>query len=593
MRIHSLRKWLSLVLILGLIVNGFPVQAAAAAGEQEVTLTASYTYHGDRLDHASDGIVSYDDTPKNRWTSYESPNEQDWVQLEYAGARSKNVAGIYLFDDGGGIKAPSSYDIQYWNDTEWASVPNQVKSPSEPVGNELNLVTFDSVSSTKFRVMFTHSGSKSGATEIVFADSNTEPVPGASVPPLGIASASYTFRLDQVSQVNDGIVSYESTPANRWTSYESPNESDWVQTNFGTSKRKDAVGIYLYADGGGIKAPASYDVQYLNANGEWVSAGNQVKTPEVPAGNALNLVTFDPVDAEKFRIQFTHSDAKTGVTEILYVDSATQSLPTETISAVVTASYSNNGDSPDFAADSIISYSDFPRNRWTAYGSPNESDWVQTEYEHAVSKNMAGIYLYDDGGGVRAPASYDVQYWNGSEWVGVPNQVKTPAEPKGGALNLVSFDTVVSDRYRILMTHQADAKSGITEIMYVDTNKEPVPVEPPVVDVEPAIEILSPAIGSSVSGSVTIEFKAPEMKNVWARAWHQPDDSHPDPNGYDAWIQNAAPDEEGYGSVTIDADQLPKGPLTIILNAWNSPEGDPNFTESTTSYVQLYNEGGI
>lgn len=589
-----LHKWLSLVLTLGLLVNIIPIQTAnAAEAEQAVTLSASYTYHGDRLSDVNDGIVSYDDTPKNRWTSYESPNAKDWVQFEYESASSKNVAGIYLFDDGGGIKAPSAYDIQYWNDTEWVSVPNQVKASSEPVGNELNLVTFDLVTSTKFRVLFTHSGSKSGVSEIAFADSNTEPVPGASVSPLGITSASYTFRLDQVSQVNDGIVSYSSTPANRWTSYESPNEADWVQTNFGETKRKDAVGIYLYADGGGIKAPASYDVQYLNTSNVWVSADNQVKSPEVPAANALNLVKFDPVNAQKFRILFTHSDAKTGVTEIVYVDSLTQSLPTDTNSVVATASYSNNGDSPDYVVDNIISYHDFPRNRWTSYGSPNLTDWIQAEYEHAISKNMAGIYLYDDGGGVQAPSDYDVQYWNGTDWLSVPNQIKTPAAPTGGALNLVSFDTVISERYRIVFTHQSGAKTGVTEIMFVDTNKDPIPVEPPVVEVAPTIEILSPVIGSSVSGSVKIDFKASGMKNVWARVWHQPDEDHKDPNGYDAWLQNTAPDEEGLGSITIDADQLPHGPLTVILNAWNSAEGDPNFTESTTSYLQLYNDGGI
>ncbi|GLX70573.1 S-layer homology domain-containing protein [Paenibacillus glycanilyticus] len=593
MKNQLLRTWLSLVLIVGLVVNVVPVQSVSAAAEQDVTVTASYTYHGDRLEDVIDGIVSYDDSPKNRWTSYESPNAEDWVQLEYADVRSKNVAGVYLFDDGGGIKAPNSLDIQYWNDTEWVNVPNQVKSPSEPVGNELNLVHFDSVSSTKFRVLFTHSGSKSGATEIVFADSNTESVPGSSVPALGIASASYTFRLDQVSQVNDGIVSYDSTSANRWTSYESPNSSDWVQTNFGEPKKKDAVGIYLYADGGGIKAPASYDVQYLDSAGEWASAANQVKTPAVPTGNALNLVTFDPVESQKYRILFTHSDAKTGVTEIVYVDSATQSLPTEANAAVVTASYSNNGDSPEYAGDGIISYNDFPRNRWTAYGTPNASDWVQTEYEHATSKNMAGIYFYDDGGGVQAPASYDIQYWNGSDWTNVPNQTRTPEEPTGGALNLVTFDTVVSSKYRIVMTHQADSRAGLTEVMYVDSDKEPVPVEPPVVEVEPAIEIISPQIGSSVSGTITIDFKAPGMKNVWARVWHQPDEDHTDPNGYDAWLDHAAPDDDGYGSVTIDAAQLPTGPLTVILNAWNSPEGDPNFTKSTTSYLQLYNEDGV
>lgn len=145
----------------------------------------------------------------------------------------------------------------------------------------------------------------------------------------------------------------------------------------------------------------------------------------------------------------------------------------------------------------------------------------------------------------------------------------------------------------VVFTHAPDARTGVTEIAYVDSNKEPVPVAPPVVIPEPVIAVTAPALGSSVSGTFKIRFSAPDMKNVWARAWHQPDETHADPNGYDAWIANTAPDALGAGEVEIDADLLPHGPLTIVLNAWDAPEGEPAFTKSATSYVQLYNEGGV
>ncbi|MDG0814707.1 glycoside hydrolase family 16 protein [Cohnella rhizosphaerae] len=331
----------------------------------------------------------------------------------------------------------------------------------------------------------------------------------------------------------------------------------------------------------------------MNEDGVWTSVREPVKTPDEPTGNALNLVTFAPVVAQKFRVLFTHGAAKTGVTEIVYVDSAVQSLPAPPSLGTVTASYTNGGDSADSVNDGIVSFNDFPRNRWTSYGSPAAADWVQTEYERAYSKNTAGIFIYDDGGGVKAPADYDVQYWNGSEWLSAPGQIRTPAQPAGGALNLVSFDTVIASRFRVVFTHAPDARTGVTEIAYVDSNKEPVPVAPPVVIPEPVIAVTAPALGSSVSGTFKIRFSAPDMKNVWARAWHQPDETHADPNGYDAWIANTAPDALGAGEVEIDADLLPHGPLTIVLNAWDAPEGEPAFTKSATSYVQLYNEGGV
>ncbi|MDG0814706.1 hypothetical protein [Cohnella rhizosphaerae] len=249
-RLFSLQG-LSLILSVCLAAGCIPLAASAGTPDASpVAVTASYTYHGDRLENVNDGIVSYDDSPKNRWTSYESPNATDWVQFDYGEPLSKNAAGVYVFDDGGGVKAPNAIDIQYWDGAAWSGVPHPVRTPEAPAGNDLNLITFESVVASKFRVVFSHSGSKSGATEIVFADSNSEPLPGAEASPLGIVSASYTFRLDQVSSVNDGIVSYNDSPSNRWTAYESPNASDWVQTNYGSPVRKDAVGIYIFADGG-------------------------------------------------------------------------------------------------------------------------------------------------------------------------------------------------------------------------------------------------------------------------------------------------------------------------------------------------------
>ncbi|WP_461671248.1 hypothetical protein, partial [Mycobacterium tuberculosis] len=63
---------------------------------------------------------------------------------------------------------------------------------------------------------------------------------GASV------SASYTFFMDQVGDVNDGIVNYGSSEGNRWTSYESPNASDWVQIDFGSAVTRSSVDVYVY-----------------------------------------------------------------------------------------------------------------------------------------------------------------------------------------------------------------------------------------------------------------------------------------------------------------------------------------------------------
>lgn len=66
--------------------------------------------------------------------------------------------------------------------------------------------------------------------------------------------------------------------------------------------------------------------------------------------------------------------------------------------------------------------------------------------------NQLTIKLYDDGasnGAVRAPASYDAQYWNGSAWVDVLNQVHAQ---------------VMTSQVHVVFTRQPNYYVGVTEL---------------------------------------------------------------------------------------------------------------------------------
>ncbi|MBM7564910.1 glycoside hydrolase family 16 protein [Paenibacillus sacheonensis] len=407
-------------------------------------------------------------------------------------------------------------------------------------------------------------------------------------------TASYTFFMDDVNQVKDGTISYADSPHNRWTAYQSPNATDWVQTDYGTATTRNKVSLAIYSDGGGVKAPSSYDVQYWNGSA-WTSAANQSKSPAAPTGGQLNTVTFGSVTATKYRIVFTHaSGAKSGVSEIAYDNDTsgggTGNPPT---GGTTSASYTFGQDSVAQVNDGIVSFTDTPRNRWTAYQSPNASDWVQTDFGASTTANTAKIYVYDDGGGVKAPASYDVQYWNGSAWASAASQVKSPAAPTGGQLNTVTFTPVAATKFRVVFTHASGAKSGVTEIAYENGSGGGTTNPPGGSYPQYQVSVISPSYGGTVNGTVTIKFYAPGMQNVWARAWHQPDASNGGANGYDKWFQRVTPDANGYGEVTLNASDYPTGPLTVILSAWDSPEGNPNYTQSDNCYLQLYNSGGV
>jgi hypothetical protein len=129
-------------------------------------VTASYTCGCDSVWSVVNGIFSYNENPRDRWTNYASNSETDWLAVDFGSAKSFNQIKLYIFDDGGGVQPPASYTIQYWNGGGWADITNQTKSPETPEAF-LNTVDFDTVTSPKLRVIFANKGgSFSGLVEL-------------------------------------------------------------------------------------------------------------------------------------------------------------------------------------------------------------------------------------------------------------------------------------------------------------------------------------------------------------------------------------------------------------------------------------------
>ncbi len=141
----------------------------------EVNVAASHSFNvsPDGIERLNDGIISYSNNPRNRWTSYRSNAtgskwiSSDWVEYNFGKKVAMNAVQLHFFSDGGGVKAPQSYQIQYWNDNEWVDVNNTAATPAVPAGNEMNAVTFDAVSASKLRVVLKHQkDAYSGLTEM-------------------------------------------------------------------------------------------------------------------------------------------------------------------------------------------------------------------------------------------------------------------------------------------------------------------------------------------------------------------------------------------------------------------------------------------
>ncbi|MGL5930288.1 MAG: MGH1-like glycoside hydrolase domain-containing protein, partial [Dermatophilaceae bacterium] len=128
------------------------------------------------------------------------------------------------------------------------------------------------------------------------------------------------------------------------------------------------------------------------------------------------------------------------------------------------ASYSNAPDPPARAIDGQEFQLDVPSTRWTTYLGPNAVDWLQVDLGASRPVDDVRTVFYDDGRGVRLPASYDVQYRTpDGGWAPLPGQTRTPASPVAGAPHRITLETPVqTDALRLVVTHTPGSSSGVT-----------------------------------------------------------------------------------------------------------------------------------
>jgi hypothetical protein len=292
-------------------------------------VTASFTAPGTSPTKAVDGNYWYHAAPPNRWSCAASPNATDHLAVDLGTRRKFHTAKLYFLDDGTGVVPPERFELEYWDGKSWAAIPDQTRTPEKPTGRRANVVRFPVLEAAKVRVVLHHSkGDKAGLTEFELWGDAKLPVEPAPMPagnlafnsgnkPFPKASASHTSRFDRVEEAIDGTTSFSPGPRNRWTSYESPNATDWLAIDFGAATEFNRVELAVYDDRGGVRAPARYEVEYWDG-GAWKPVTGATRTPEKPAGGQFNEARFDRVKASKVRVVFTHAGkARSGVSELL------------------------------------------------------------------------------------------------------------------------------------------------------------------------------------------------------------------------------------------------------------------------------------
>jgi hypothetical protein len=116
------------------------------------TPTASYTSPWEHVTAINDGIypTSSNDSQDLRWGTWPQQGEQ-WIELDWNQPVTTNGSSVYFLDDGGGVRLPASWKIQYWNGSAFADVTNP--SAYQAADDTFNTVTFDSVTTTRLRAV--------------------------------------------------------------------------------------------------------------------------------------------------------------------------------------------------------------------------------------------------------------------------------------------------------------------------------------------------------------------------------------------------------------------------------------------------------
>lgn len=373
-------------------------------------------------DNPSDGIVRYSGVPEG-------------YSIYVNGTRRATINQLVPL-----VYNPATGAVTTTATVNFSSAATSMQSPTQVVQSDPRVVD-----------IFAKAG-------VDLTDNLTNLATGATV------SASHTGSGASAAAAIDGFPTNEPF----WGAGGSPNSQDWYEVNFGTARTFNEVRLHFKDSrpaSSTYRAPSSYQIQYYNGS-SWVNVASQAKTPATPAGN-YNKVTFPAVSAQRMRVLATNaSGAKTGLTEIkIFNRGGIQPPPNPNLalSATPSASYTSPWESVAAINDGIDppSSNDTVNPRWGTWPEQGQQ-WAELTWSPAVTVSRAQVYIFDDNQGIDMPASWKLQYWNGSAYVDVAGSSGYPIA--ANQYNNVTFTAVSTTRLRVVLQSAANFSVGLLEV---------------------------------------------------------------------------------------------------------------------------------
>lgn len=101
---------------------------------------------------------------------------------------------------------------------------------------------------------------------------------------------------------------------------------------------------------------------------------------------------------------------------------------------------------------------------WSTLGSSDPQDWYSIDFGGDRSVSSAKLYFYSDGDKYQPPVNYNVQTWNGADWVNAADAKMAPPQPLGNGENIVTFPPITTSKVRVLFTNRQRAATALVAL---------------------------------------------------------------------------------------------------------------------------------
>jgi len=115
-------------------------------------LSSSYVASGTSLAKINDGNYWYHKDPPNRWTSAESSNSEDWIEVDFGAKRKLDALKLYFLDDGAQVVAPKSVNVETWDGAGWKPLGDGGRNLANIAGHSASLLTYREAEVERIRV---------------------------------------------------------------------------------------------------------------------------------------------------------------------------------------------------------------------------------------------------------------------------------------------------------------------------------------------------------------------------------------------------------------------------------------------------------